>query len=145
LLLVGATTSLVLIAFLVPLALLLRTVAADHAVQAATTEVQSLSSLVATSDRDALGLALQQLNASSAGAVTLFLADGTRLGAPADRTPLVELGALGRSESATVDGGREIVVAVRDRAGSAAVIRTLVPDAELNRGVPMAWLLLGAL
>jgi signal transduction histidine kinase len=145
LLLVGATTSLVLIAFLVPLALLLRTVAADRAVQGATTEAQSLSSLVATADRDALGLALQQLNSASTGSVTLFLSDGTRLGAPADRTPLVELGALGRSESATVAGGREIVFAVRDRAGAAAVIRTFVPEAELNRGVPMAWLLLGAL
>jgi signal transduction histidine kinase len=145
LVLVGATTSLVLVAFLVPLALLLDTVAADRAVQAATVEAQSLSSLVATSDRDALALAVQQLDATSPDAVTLFLPDGSVLGTPADRTPLVELGALGRSESAVVAGGREIVFAVRDRTGGAGVIRAFVPDAELNRGVPGAWLLLGAL
>lgn len=47
--LVAATTSLVLVAFLVPLALLLlRTVAADRAVQATTAQVQTLSALVAT-------------------------------------------------------------------------------------------------
>jgi signal transduction histidine kinase len=145
LLLVGATTSLVLIAFLVPLALLLRTVAADRAVQAATVEAQSLSSLVATTDRAALALAVQQLDATSPNVVTLFLADGSVLGAPTDRTPLVELGALGGSESTVVAGGREIVFAVRDRTGEAGVIRAFVPDAELNRGVSRAWLLLGAL
>lgn len=145
LVLVGATTSLVLIAFLVPLAVLLRTVAADRAVQAATVEAQSLSSLVATTDRAALTLAVQQLDAASPAAVTLFLPEGRVLGAPAQRTPLVELGALGGSESAVVDGGREIVFAVRDRTGEAGVIRAFVPDAELNRGVPGAWLLLGGL
>ncbi|GAA1285485.1 HAMP domain-containing sensor histidine kinase [Pseudonocardia aurantiaca] len=145
LLLVGATTSLVLIAFLVPLALLLRTVAADRAVQAATVEAQSLSSLVATTDRAALALAVQQLDANSPAVVTLFLADGSVLGAPAERTPLVQLGTLGGSESAAVQGGREIVFAVRDPTGDAGVIRAFVPDAQLNRGVPGAWLLLGAL
>lgn len=80
--LVGATTSLVLIAFVVPLALLLRTVAADRAVQGATAEAQSLSSLVATSDRESLALAVQQLDATSPDAVTLFLADGATIGAP---------------------------------------------------------------
>ncbi|GAA1310667.1 sensor histidine kinase [Pseudonocardia xinjiangensis] len=143
--LVGATTSLVLIAFLVPLALLLRTVAADRAVQAATVEAQSLSSLVGTADRTSLALTVQQLDAPSPDAITVFLADGTVLGTPAERTPLVELGALGTSRSAVVDGGREIVVAVRDQAGEAGVIRSFVPDAELSRGVPGAWLLLGAL
>ncbi|GAA1191334.1 sensor histidine kinase [Pseudonocardia alaniniphila] len=145
LVLVGATTSLVLIAFLVPLALLLRTVAADRAVQAATVEAQSLSSLVGTTDRAALALAVQQLDLSSPDAVSVFLADGAVLGSAADRTPLVELGALGTSSSAEVDGGREIVFAVRDQIGGAGVIRSFVPDAELGRGVPGAWLMLGAL
>jgi signal transduction histidine kinase len=145
LVLVGATTSLVLIAFLVPLALLLHTVAADRAVQAATVEAQSLSSLVGTTDRATLALAVQQLDVTSPDTVTVFLADGTALGSAAGRTPLVELGALGTSSSAEVDGGREIVFAVRDQAGGAGVIRAFVPDAELSRGVPGAWLLLGAL
>jgi signal transduction histidine kinase len=143
--LVGATTSLVLIAFLVPLALLLRTVADDRAVQSATVEAQSLSSLVGTADRATLALAVQQLDATSPDAVTVFLADGTVLGTAAGRTPLVQLGTLGTSGSGAVEGGREIVFAVRDQAGGAGVIRAFVPDAELGRGVPGAWLLLGVL
>ena len=55
-LLVVATTSMVLVAFLIPLALLLRTVATDRAVDAATTQVQSMSPLVATLDAHSLAL-----------------------------------------------------------------------------------------
>lgn len=145
LLLVGATTSLVLIAFLVPLALLIREVAADRAVQAATDRAQALSSLVATADRSTLALSVQQADADSVYDVSVFLPDGTRLGAPADRSPLVELAAHGTSESGAVAGGREIVFAVRDTDGAYAVIRTFVPDAELTRGVDRAWLLLALL
>lgn len=145
LVLVAATTSLVLIAFLVPLALLLRTVAADRAVQAATSQVQTLSSLVATSDRAGLALTVQQLDATSAADVTVFLPDGTLVGAAAARSPLVELASRGRSATGAVPGGREIVFAVRDPTGGAAVIRTFVPDATLTAGVTRAWLLLAAL
>lgn len=145
LVLVGATTSLVLIAFLVPLALLLRTVAADRAVQAATVEAQALSSLVATADPAALALTVQQIDATSPSEITVFLPDGTRLGVPAQRTPLVELAALGSSASGDVPGGREIVFAVSDGAGTGGVIRTFVPDAALTAGVARAWLLLAAL
>jgi signal transduction histidine kinase len=143
--LVAATTSLVLVAFLVPLALLLRTVAADRAVQGASTQAQALSSLVATADRASLALSVQQVDATSPADVTVFLPDGTRLGAPVARSPLVELAARGNSASGDVTGGREIVFAVRDGTGAAAVIRTFVPDAALTAGVARAWLLLGAL
>ena len=67
------------------------------------------------------------------------------LGAPAPRTPLVELAARGSSASGLVDGGREIVFAVRDPAGRTGVIRTFVTDAALTAGVGRAWLLLAGL
>ncbi|MEJ3651556.1 HAMP domain-containing sensor histidine kinase [Actinomycetes bacterium KLBMP 9759] len=145
LVLVAATTSLVLIAFLVPLALLLRTVAADRAVQGATLQAQTLSSLVATASRPDLTLTVQQLDTTSAADVTIFLPDGAVLGAPAERTSLVRLAERGTSASSDVPGGREIVFAVQDSTGSAAVIRTFVPDATLTSGVGQAWLLLVAL
>jgi signal transduction histidine kinase len=141
LLLVAAATTLVLVAFLVPLAVLVKNVAADRAVQGATVKAQDLTSLVATTDPDSLRRTVEQLDAASGNDVTVFLADGTALGAPAERSPLVELGATGRSESAEHDGGREIVFAV----GSRGVIRTFVPDAQLTKGVPRAWLLLSGL
>jgi signal transduction histidine kinase len=145
LLLVGATTSLVLIAFLVPLALLIRDVAADRAVQAATVQAQALSALVSTADRQSLELSVQQVSAGRGYELTVFLADGTSLGAAADRSPLVELAFRGTSESGEVPGGREIVFAVGGGQRTIGVIRAFVPDAELGRGVPRAWLLLGLL
>jgi signal transduction histidine kinase len=142
LLLVAATTSLVLIAFLVPLALLIRDVAADRAIQLATVAAQALSSLVTTTDRPALTLSVQQVDATSPHDVTVFLPDGTQLGANAARSPLVELASRGRSGSGEVPGGWEIVFAVSGQAGTASVIRAFVPDAELTKGVSRAWLLL---
>jgi signal transduction histidine kinase len=145
LLLVGATASLVLVAFLVPLALLVRTVAAERAVLAATTDAQALTAVVAVADPAALAVAVAQVDATSSARVTVFAADGSVLGAPATRSPLVELAARGSSASGTGDGGREIVFAVRDPAGRTGVIRTFVADAALTAGVGRAWLLLAAL
>ncbi|PZF81982.1 sensor histidine kinase [Jiangella anatolica] len=145
LVLVAATTTLVLVAFLVPLALLVRDVAADRAVQAATVEAQALTSLVATADAPSLALTVEHFDATSRFDVTVFLPGGERLGAEADRTPLVELGERGSSASAEADGGREIVFAVGGPDSSAGVIRTFVPDAELRQGVARAWLALAGL
>jgi signal transduction histidine kinase len=142
LLLVAATASLVLVAFLVPLALLVRTVAAERAVLAATADAQALTALVAVADPGALAVAVAQVDATSAAQVTVFTADGAVLGAPAARSALVELASRGTSASGTVDGGREIVFAVRDPAGRTGVIRTYVADAALTAGVSRAWVLL---
>ena len=144
LLLVAAVTTLVLVAFLVPLALLVKNVAADRAVQRATVESQALTSLVATSDRQALAEAVRRVDARSPYDVSVFV-DGQVLGTRADRSPLVTLAERGYSQSGEVTGGREIVFAVDRRDASPAVIRTFVSDAALATGVPRAWLLLGAL
>jgi signal transduction histidine kinase len=144
LLLVAATTTLVLVAFLVPLALLVKNVAADRAVQRATVEAQAMTSFVATTDRQSLAASVREVDASSAYDVSVFV-DGEVLGAPATRSPLVTLAEGGLSQSGEVAGGREIVFAVDRSDGPTAVIRTFVSDAELAAGVPRAWLLLGAL
>lgn len=144
-LLVAATTSLMLIAFLVPLALLVRTVAEDRATVRATADVQGIVSVVGTADVDTVRLTVDQLTAESRRPVTVFLPDGTLLGAAAPRTPAVSLAMRGRSLTADLDGGREIVVAVLGRPEGTAVIRTVVPRSEITAGVTRAWLLLSAL
>jgi signal transduction histidine kinase len=144
-LLVAATTSLVLVAFLVPLALLVRMVAIDRAVSAATLEVESLSSLVATVDRQPLTLALEQAGASGGRPVTVFFADGSTVGAPAHRSAGVELAARGNSVTTRVSGGREILVAVEGLPSGTAVVRTYVSKGELDHGVARAWLILAIL
>jgi len=140
--LVAATMSLVLIAFLVPLAILLRAVAADRAVTAATAEVQTLTSLVATADNTtrALQTTVDQLNVTDP--VTVYLPDGTIVGAPVPRTPGVQLAALQGSITVAETNGREILVAVQGLRGGTAVVRTFVDQAELSRGLQSAWLVL---
>ena len=118
LLLVAATTSLVLVAFLVPLALLVRTVASERAVLAATADAQALTALVAVADPASLAVAVAQVDATSPAQVSVFTADGPVLGAPAPRTPLVELAARGSSASGIVDGGREIAYLTDNELGA---------------------------
>nr|WP_225956076.1 HAMP domain-containing sensor histidine kinase [Amycolatopsis lexingtonensis] len=138
--------SLVLVAFLVPLAILLKSVTADRAVTAATAKAQSLTSLVATASTAALRPAVDQLNTAAGHPVTVFLPDGTVLGAPGPRTPGVTLAAA-QGSSLTVEGddGREILVAVQGLPRGTAVVRAFVDRAELTRGLGAAWLVLAGL
>jgi signal transduction histidine kinase len=144
-LLVAATTSLVVVAFLVPLALLVRMVAVDRAVGVATLEVESIAPLVTTVERSPLSLALEQAGAAGGPPITVFYPDGGTVGASARRSVAVDLAAQGNSVTARVPGGREILVAVEGLPGGTTVVRTYVPDSELDRGVKRAWLILGLL
>ena len=144
-LLVAAVGVLVMVAFLVPLAVLVRTVAADRATALATADVQLLVTVVGTATPETVRLTVDQLAVDTGREVSVFLADGTVLGAPAPRTPAVTLAARGQSLSVESAAGREVVVAVQGRPEGTGVIRTLVPRAELTAGVTRAWLVLALL
>jgi len=149
-LLMVATSSLVLVSFLVPLALLLRLLAADHAISTATAQAQSIAPLVTalttgeltTSE---LGMTVDEVSAPTKTPVTVFLPSGTVLGEPAPRSAAVLLAAKdGRSFTAQAPGGEEVLVAVGGLPDNGtAVIRAFVPDSVLRHGVARAWLLLG--
>ncbi|MFF5180757.1 ATP-binding protein [Micromonospora sp. NPDC000316] len=144
-LLVAAVSVLTLIAFLVPLALLVRTVAEDRATVRATADAQSLVPVVGTADAATIRLTVEQLAAESGRPVSVFLPDGTVLGAPAPRTPAVALAERGQSLTGESAAGREVVIAVQGRADGTGVIRTVVPKQELTAGVTRAWLVLALL
>jgi signal transduction histidine kinase len=144
-LLVAATTCLVLLAFLVPLALLVRDVARDRALVGAATNLQGLIAVVGTADPATLRFSVEQVAATSGRPVTVFLADGTVLGTPAPRSTAVQLAARGRSLTVGSAAGHEIVVAVQGRPEGTAVVRTFVSADELRRGVGRAWLVLAGL
>lgn len=144
-LLVAATTSLVLVAFLVPLSLVIRSATAEQAITAATRDAGALISVVATSDRETVALAVQQASGVSGHPFTVHYPDGTTVGEPTPATPAVELGLRGQSLTAEADGGVEVVVAVEQVGGGVGAIRTFVTDAELADGVLRSWLILGAL
>ncbi|SIN41244.1 sensor histidine kinase [Micromonospora cremea] len=144
-LLVAAVSVLTLIAFLVPLALLVRTVAEDRATVRATADAQSLVPVVGTADATTIRLTVEQLAAESGRPVSVFLPDGTVLGAQAPRTPAVALAARGQSLTGESAAGREVVIAVQGGADGTGVIRIVVPRDELTAGVTRAWLVLALL
>ena len=154
-LLVVATSSLVLVSFLVPLALVLRSFAANEAVSKATTQAQQLTPLVATLPTDTLRLTIDQLNVEDGGSpVTVFLPDGQKLGQPTLRTATVDKAATGQSFTTVGPEGTEVLAAVQGLPAEAtvqgwpagtAVIRIFVPNAALRQGVARAWLLLAGL
>jgi len=142
-LLVVATSSLVLISFLIPLALVLRTLAADRAVSTATDQAQTMAPLVSTLSTDSLRLSIDQISAETGTTVTVFLPSGTELGQPAPRSQAVQLAQRGHSFTAEARGGEQVLVAVEGLPGGSAVISIFVPDSVLHHGVTRAWLLLG--
>jgi signal transduction histidine kinase len=142
-LLVVATSSLVLVSFLVPLALVLRSFAANQAVSKATTQAQQLTPLVATLPTDTLSLTVDQLNAGNGGSpITVFLPGGQKIGQPARETATVERAEAGQSFTIVGPAGAEVLAAVGGLRGGPAVIRIFVPNAVLRQGVARAWLLL---
>ncbi len=145
-LLVLAVSSLILVSFMLPLALLLRSFAADNAVSTAQIRAQDMATLVATSNPAALGSTVEQVNAQNPGqSITIFLNDGQRLGVPAARSSGVELTARsGGSFTERVPGGVAIFAAVLGLPQGPIVIRTFVPDSQLTHGVTQSWLILGA-
>ena len=149
-LLVSATMALVLFAFVIPLAILVRVLVADRAVSGAVSEAQQLGAAVATAgSRQALSDSIEQTTRTAGHPATVFLPGGTRLGAPASPAdPAVQLSAHGQSLTVDQPGGREVLVAVQGRLGAAggqqgtAVVRIFVSNAEQHRGVARAWTIL---
>ncbi|HEY9392233.1 MAG TPA: HAMP domain-containing sensor histidine kinase [Mycobacteriales bacterium] len=147
LVLVAATTSLVLVAFLVPLALLLRSNAEDKAMAVAIQNTQSLATIVGTLGPERLSVDLHQVNRSGDQQVSVFLPDGTVLGAPGSVDNPVRLAMRGTSFSTVLpeDQGRAVLVPVQGLPNGTAVVRTVVPIEVLHRGVTTAWLIIGGL
>jgi signal transduction histidine kinase len=139
-----AASSLVLVSFLVPLAIVLRTQAADRAISTATIRAQGMTPLVATLRPKSLRLAVSQVNAVAGSTpITVFLRHRRELGAAAALSATVRRAAKGHSFTTSMPTGVEILIAVEGLPAGTAVIRTFVPESRLRRGVTRAWLLLG--
>jgi signal transduction histidine kinase len=137
-LLVTATTLLVLVAFLVPLTLLLRTLAVDRGIAEATKEAQNIAVLVAVATPAQLGSAVTLLNDRGPRRLGLVLPQGQVLGASDPGTAAsLALAEAGRSFTTAVPGGRQVYVPV-DTARGRAVVRSFVPESLLSRGVTSA-------
>ncbi|MEV4094850.1 sensor histidine kinase [Streptosporangium saharense] len=138
-LVMAATTSLVLVALLVPMALLIGTVAENAAVDRGTDTAESVAAAVGTLSAGDLALTVEQVAASGGYPLTVFLPGGETIGRAAPRSDAVRLAALGRSVTARVPGGVEVLVSVQSPTLGTVVVRAFVSDADLGRGVREAW------
>ena len=142
----AAITTTVVLAFLVPLALAVRTLAADRALSDAEQSARSVATVFALVDDESLRMqALGAADAATAAALTAHLAGGATLGV--DRAPddHVRRAFSGAAFGAPAPGGQQVLVPVVRGAGTEAVIQAHVPSAVLRRGVSSAWLLLALL
>ncbi|GII89928.1 sensor histidine kinase [Sinosporangium siamense] len=139
-LLVTATTSLVLIALLIPLAILVLSVAENRAIHEATQETESIAMVAGIETAD-LHLAVERQSQTTGHPITVFMSDGSQIGSQAKRSPAVELAMRGWSFTAEAEGGgQEILVSVRDPQNRPLVVRAILSEADLRQGVTMAWL-----
>ncbi|NUT48641.1 MAG: HAMP domain-containing histidine kinase [Saccharothrix sp.] len=136
-----AVTSMVALAFLIPLALVVRQLAEDRALAEAERLASALTPvLVITSAPASVGQALM----STAGRVAVHLADGGIVGVPVATDDQIRVAReQGRASTEPLPSGLvhlQPVLLAEDRV---AVVEAFVPRAELSRGVEEAWLALG--
>ncbi len=145
-----AVTSLVVIAFVVPLALLVRDQARDRALARAQRDAQAVAaglSVAASLAGDGrIDTARADLVITAAGAperITVFLPGGERAGSEAS-SPNLEAARSGAAFTVDVAAGTEVLVPVSTPAGT-LVVRSLATSADQRQGVLTAWALLGGL
>jgi signal transduction histidine kinase len=139
--LVLATTSTIVVAFVIPLCLLVRTMAEDRAMSAADQAARNVATVVAGGADDAT---IEELVTTLAGrgetTTGVLTASGQVVGAGIDPQDDEVRRALDGSAFTVVDdqGGRVLIPVVLG--ADTAVVRTSVPPEALRSGVTQAWL-----
>ncbi|AQZ69790.1 periplasmic sensor signal transduction histidine kinase [[Actinomadura] parvosata subsp. kistnae] len=139
-----AVTSMVALAFLVPLALIVRETAQSRAVAGAERQASALVPVLALTTRsDDLGHAMARTEAGRRGLLAVHVQGGATVGTP--RAPAAQVaGAAARTRASTVelDGGYVLLRPVALDGDRGAVIEVFVPADDLNRGVLTSWAVL---
>lgn len=140
----AAVTSMVALAFLVPLALMVKEIARDHALTDAERQAASLAPVLAIStDRAAIERAVESTRAGEAGLIAVHLPGRTTIGASHARLEDLQTATdQGRSFSARAPGGYVLLQPVAMDQGRTAVVEVYVPKGDLTRGVHSAWCVL---
>jgi len=141
--LTAATTSAVVLAFVIPLCLLVRTLAEDRALANADQEARNVAILVSGLHSDPrLARLVRRLDERSPEASTsLLMSDGRVLGTADPQMaadPAVVRAGQGEAFTTVDAAGARILIPVLTEAGT-LVIRTTVEAADLHRGVARAW------
>lgn len=140
-LLVLATTSAVVVSFVIPLCLLVRTLAEDRAMNAADQEARNIAILVARlHDHPTLADLVTDLDRRAEPSTDVLLENGRQLGdgPPMRGDPDVRRARTGQGfAEVDGDGGRVLLPVITPR--GTAVVRTSVDSDTLHAGVTASW------
>jgi signal transduction histidine kinase len=149
---VAAVVTMVLLAMLVPMAVLVRSYAQEDRLARAALEVQATETVVSGGDKGDVSLYLDAVNAADGTIQTTVLyPDGQGVGPdPGEDARVAEARRTGQARVDDVENGAQILVPVSlggstGQPGDTPVIRVLVSEPGLGSGVGRAWLLLATL
>lgn len=144
-----AVTTMVVLAFAVPLGLVIRETAGDRAhAQAERLAAALAPALSVTTERAPLERAMAAVAGGAEGRLAVHIPAGA--GAPALETghrraaarDIASVRRVGRAELVDVPGGRALLQPTALGTGQIAVVEVYVPEGETGRGVVAAWLIL---
>ena len=148
--LVAATTSAVILAFLIPTGMLVSTLAEDRAIAGASQEAQEVATLLAgVSDVGQLTDLVGLVDDRSPRATSVLLPDGKLIGtdppgSAKSKAEAVLRARAGEAFTLLSDEGAQVVVPVVSGRGT-VVVRTAVSSRDLRQGVVGAWITLAGL
>ena len=148
---VAASTAMVLLAMLIPMAVLIDDYALEDQVARAALEVQATETVVAGRDKGTVSVYLSTINDDEAIQTTVLYPDGQAIGPyPGENARVRQARETGRARVDDVDGGVEILVPVSLGGGSAvpdatSVIRVNVLDRGFSDTVRTTWAVLALL
>ncbi len=145
-----AISSIVVIAFLVPLGILVQNQAQNRALTRAERFSQSVatglgvSSSLGGTQAITMTLARSVLDAfDNPPDTTVIFSDGTVIGGPQVESPNLSQAMSGAALTAAIEGGAEVLVPVvtadLPEGGGTVVVRTFVSSEEMSEGVALAW------
>ncbi|MDG9714230.1 HAMP domain-containing sensor histidine kinase [Streptomyces sp. DH10] len=142
-----AVTTMVVLAFAVPLGLVIRELARDRAFSGAEREAAAVApALSITTDRDQLERVVASAGSDAGMAVHIPAGDGQEaLELGRQRAADADIAAvrkLGRASTTGVAGGSTLLQPVALSTGEIAVVEVYVPEAEVTNGVGTAWAVL---
>lgn len=150
---VAAATTMVLLAMLVPMAVLLRSYVLEDRLARAAVEVQATESVVSTNDKGQISQYVDRINADGGNRTTVVMPDGDVIGPePSDdeQARIIEARNSNTARVDDVDGGTAILVPVSLGRSTAApaqspVVRVFVPTPGWERELVRSWAILLAL
>lgn len=143
-----AVTSMVVLAFLVPLGLLVQDLARDRALSAAERDAEGIARFLAVIgpsrgiEQAVAALGAEELSEFEASVV---LSSGQVIGDPLHPEEDLSAASEGAAVRVRVAGGEAVYVPVLQSDGSTVVVRVFVGSEQLREGVAVSWLTLGLL